>query len=270
MLSRSLVRSTMSQVRVERAPRGEFSSDRVAVVAQFSQQHLISRSLNTMIAELLGAGYRVVVSSSCESPSELIFDDSISDRVTVLRRPNVGYDFGSWACGLVWDGDISRARHVVLVNDSLLGPFWGLDKVLTGFHESKADVYGLTDTMQFGYHLQSYFLGFKNGVLEEHALRQFWMGIRHETNKQRIIQRNEIGFSRLLRREGFISEAAFPYWWSVNAGENPTIRGWEKLLECGFPFVKREIVRTPEVAPRGNQVARVVRQKIGVDIEEWL
>src|SRR5450756_406184 len=59
MLSRSLVRSTMSQVRVERAPRGEFSSDRVAVVAQFSQQHLISRSLNTMIAELLGAGYRV-------------------------------------------------------------------------------------------------------------------------------------------------------------------------------------------------------------------
>jgi hypothetical protein len=268
--TRSVARSTVSKIRVERAPRGDSSGDRVAVIAQFSQQHLISRSLNTMITELLGGGYRVVVSSSCESPSELIFDESIRDRVTVLRKPNVGYDFGSWACGLAWDGDISRAGHVLLLNDSLLGPFTGLDNVLKGFHESKVDVYGLTDTRQFGYHLQSYFLGFKNGVLGDQALRRFWMGIRHETSKQRIIQRNEIGLSRLLRREGFVSEAAFPYEWAVRAGENPTIRGWEKLLGCGFPFVKREILRTPEVAPRGAQVARVVRRRFGADIEEWL
>jgi lipopolysaccharide biosynthesis protein len=260
----------MSQVRVERAPLGESSSDRVAVIAQFSEQHRISRSLNTLIAELLGEGYRVIVSSSCTSPSELIFDKSVSDKVTVLRKPNVGYDFGSWACGLAWDVNISRARHVVFVNDSLVGPFSPLEKVLTGFHESKADVYGLTDTAQFGYHLQSYFLGFKNGVLEEQPLRRFWMGIRHERDKDKTIQRNEIGFSRLLRREGFISEAAFPYWRSVNAGENPTIIGWKKLLELGFPFVKREIVRSPEVAPEGDQVAGVVRRKFGEDIEEWL
>jgi lipopolysaccharide biosynthesis protein len=270
MFSRSVVRSILSQVRVECSPSGESSSDRIAVIAQFSQQNHISRSLNTMIAELLGAGYRVVVSSSCPSPSKLIFDDFVRDRVTVLRKPNLGYDFGSWACGLAWDPDISRAKHVMLVNDSLLGPFAGFEKVLAGFHESKADVYGLTDTTQFGYHLQSYFLGFANGVLEEQAMGRFWMSIRDETNKQRVIQRNEIGFSRLLRREGFVSEAAFPYWRSVIAGENPTIRGWEKLLERGFPFVKREIVRNPEVAPQGERVAGVVRRRFGVDIEEWL
>ena len=270
MFTRSVIRSWMSQVRVERGPRGDSSDDRVAVVAQFSQQHRISRSLNAMIAALLGAGYRVVVSSSCQSTSELVFGESVRDEITVLRKPNVGYDFGSWACGLAWDAGITRARDVVLVNDSMLGPFSALDTVLTGFHESKADVYGLTDTTQFGYHLQSYFIGFKNGVLQEQALRRFWMSIRHETSKERIIQRNEIGLSRLLRAEGFECEAAFPYWRSVDEGENPTIRGWERLLGLGFPFVKREIVRSPQVAPRGDRVASVVRRKFAVDIEEWL
>jgi lipopolysaccharide biosynthesis protein len=223
-----------------------------------------------MVAELLRAGYRVVVSSSCQSPSELIFDESVRDRVTVLRRPNVGYDFGSWASGLAWDIDISRARQVVFLNDSLVGPFSSLDRVLTGFHESKADVYGLTDTTQFGYHLQSYFLGFTNGVLAEKSLMRFWMGIRHETSKDETIQRNEIGFSHLLRREGYSSEAAFPCGQVVKPGENPTIRGWRTLLELGFPFVKREIVRTPWVAPDGDLVAGVVRRRFDVDIEEWL
>lgn len=270
MFTRSVVGTTMSQVKVERSSPGESSTDRVAVIAQFSGQHRISRSLNTMIEELLAAGYRVLVSSSCQSPSELVFAASVHDRVTVLRRPNVGYDFGSWASGLAWDGDISRAGHVVFLNDSMVGPFSSLDKVLAGFHESKADVYGLTDTTQFGYHLQSYFLGFTNGVLQEKALQRFWMGIRHETSKDQTIQRNEIGFSRLLRREGYSCEAAFPCRHVVKPGENPTIRGWQKLLELGFPFVKREIVRTPWVAPDGDLVADVVRRKFDVDIEEWL
>ncbi len=270
MLTHSLVRSTMSQVRVERAPHDEPSRGRIAVIAQFSAQNRVSRSLNTMIAELLGMGYRVVVSSSSQSPSELVFAESVHDNVTVLRRPNVGYDFGSWTCALAWDADISHAEDVVLLNDSLLGPFCSLDKVLTGFHASTADVYGLTDTTQFGYHLQSYFLGFRNGVLDEQPVRRFWRGIRDESDKQKVIHRNEIGFSRMLRSEGFVCEAAFPYWQSVNPGENPTILGWEKLLELGFPFVKREIVRTPEVAPQGDRVPGVLRRKFGVEIKEWL
>jgi len=270
MFTRSVVRTTMSQVRVERAPRGESGSDRVAVIAQFSQQHHISRSLDTMIAELLTVGYRVIVCSSCQSRAELVFDESVRDKVTVLRRPNVGYDFGSWACALAWDADISRARHVVLLNDSMVGPFSPLDTALKGFHESRADVYGLTDTTQFEYHLQSYFLGFTNGVLAEQPLRRFWKGIRQEASKEETIHRNEIGFSRLLRREGYVSEAAFPSRHVVNPGENPTIVGWERLLELGFPFVKREIVRTPQVAPGGDHVADVVRRRFGVDIEEWL
>ena len=270
MFTRSVLRTTMSQVRLERAPRGQSGSDRVAVIAQFSAQHHISRSLDTMIAELLRAGYRVIVSSSCQSRAELVFEESVRDKVTVLRRPNVGYDFGSWASALAWDQDISAARHVVLLNDSMVGPFSSLDTVLKGFHESRADVYGLTDTTQFEYHLQSYFLGFTNGALGEKPLRRFWKGIRQEASKEETIHRNEIGFSRLLRREGYVAEAAFPNRQVVSAGQNPTIVGWQRLLELGFPFVKREIVRTPQVAPGGEQVADVVRRKFGADIEEWL
>lgn len=270
MFASSVLRRTMSQVRVERAPCGEASSDRIAVIAQFSRQQRTSLSLNTMIAELLDSGYRVIISSSCQSPSELVFDESVRDGITVLRRPNLGYDFGSWACGLAWDPDISGAKNVVFLNDSMVGPFTPLETLLTRFEKSNADVYGLTDTSQFVYHLQSYFLGFRNGILRERPLSRFWTGVRHEVSKQETIHRNEIGFSRLLNGEGYATEVAFTYRRMVNPGENPTIRGWEKLLAVGFPFVKREIIRTPWVAPRGDEVAGVVRRKFGVDIKEWL
>ena len=56
----------------------------------------------------------------------------------------------------------------------------------------------------------------------------------------------------------------------VAAGENPVIRAWWKLIEYGFPFVKREIITNPSVAPRSEWVAREVKARFGVDIDEWL
>jgi lipopolysaccharide biosynthesis protein len=190
--------------------------------------------------------------------------------VTVLRKPNVGYDFGSWAVAQAWEPSIRDARHVILVNDSLVGPFGDLVDVMSRYEASRADVFGLTNTTQFGPHLQSYFLGFNGGVLADPPLAEFWLGVRDERDKTRVIHRNEIGLGRLLRREGYSQDAAFPYWKVVQDGLNPTVRGWRGLLELGFPFLKREILRTPEVAPGGDQAPDVVRRMFGVEVKDWL
>jgi lipopolysaccharide biosynthesis protein len=231
----------------------------------------MSRSLCTLVSELQSHGYRVVVSSACEASGSLEWDDTVDvDQLTVLRKPNVGYDFGSWSVALELIPELSSAERTLLVNDSMVGPFTSLGPLLTKFDSTAADVWALTDTQQFGHHLQSYFLGFCAGTLTDRPLAAFWANIRHHGDKMRIILDYEVGLGRLLREEGYSKESAFSHELLVRPGQNPVIVAWKDLLERGFPFVKREIVRSPEVAPAGTTMPDVVKHLYGVDIEDWV
>jgi hypothetical protein len=94
--------------------------------------------------------------------------------------------------------------------------------------------------------------------------------VRHHSDKQTIIHRNEIGLGRLLEREGYAIDALFGAGQVVPAADNPTIAGWRTLLERGLPFVKREIVRSPGLAPQGEQIPDELRARYGVDVAQWL
>ena len=85
-----------------------------------------------------------------------------------------------------------------------------------------------------------------------------------------MIWRNEIGFSELLRRERFASDVAIPFQRVVPKGTNPTIVGWRGLLDRGFPFVKRELLLRPQIAPDGDQVRSELRRRFGVEVDEWV
>lgn len=243
---------------------------RVAVVAHWAVDSRVSRSVAALVDALIGHGYQVVLASSAEAQSPLEWPRELPANVTLLRRPNLGYDFGSWATALARYPQILAAPQVLLVNDSLAGPFRPMDHLLAKFDESAADVWGLTDTSQFAHHLQSYCLGFKGGCLAEPPLAQFWRSIRVERSRDDVIWRYEIGLSRLLRLEHFSIDAAFRYSRVVEEGRNPTIIGWRGLLDLGFPFVKRQILSHPEVAPDGATVRKEIQRRFGVDVDEWL
>ena len=112
-----------------------------------------------------------VLVSTAEGGSPLDWVDGRPSGVTVLRRPNLGYDFGSWATALDLLPAIRRAPHVLLVNDSLVGPFAPIDHLLDRFHRSHADVWAHDRHEQLGHHLQSYCLGFREGCLDQPELR---------------------------------------------------------------------------------------------------
>lgn len=243
----------------------------VAVLAQWSRSTVMSRSMCALVAELQAYGYRVVVSSACEATGHLEWADPVDlDQLTVIRKPNVGYDFGSWSLALHAVPDLSARSRVILANDSMAGPFIPMAPLLEHLDSTPADVWALTDSYQFGYHLQSYFLGFTDGVLCERPLQHFWAGICHEPDRDTVIGRYELGLSRLLREEGFVQVPAFAHELVVQAGENPVIKGWRELLRRGFPFIKREILRDPSVAPGGAGVRAVAKRMLHVDVDEWV
>lgn len=263
--------SQSGRVRAE-VENPEAISDRpsVAVVAHWASNGSVSRSVCALIDGLRTADFGVVLVSSAESDGPLAWPEKRPDDLTILRRPNLGYDFGSWATALDRYPVLGRTPNVLFINDSLAGPFQPISGLLQCFVESEADVWGLTDTTQFGHHIQSYCLGFKNGALGEAPIARFWRDIRTEKSRDDIIWRYEIGLSRLLHREYYTMDVAFRCGRVVHDGQNPTILGWRRLLDLGFPFVKRQLLRSPEVAPDGDHVREELRHRYGVEVDEWL
>lgn len=258
------------QVRCEFGELPDQAPDRVAVLVHYSATPRVNRSFRTLVREFADAGYLPLVVSAATPTEPLQWGGGLPDQAVVLRKPNIGYDFGSWAVGLHELPSALHAPYVVLANDSVLGPFQSLKPHLDAFEQTEADVWGMTDTRQYFHHLQSYFLGFRGGVLAEKPLARFWADRRNEHSKWDIIRRNELALSLLLHHEGYAATAAFRADDVVPPGENPVIRGWWKLVENGFPFVKREIVTNPSVAPRSDWVAREVKAYFGEDVNEWL
>jgi lipopolysaccharide biosynthesis protein len=239
------------------------------VLAHWDPHGKVGRSSRELLHGLSAAGYQTIVVSAAPSDADLTWPDGRPGGVVVLRRPNLGYDFGSWATALGRFPEIRTVPAVLLVNDSLVGPFAPIDHLLDRFHRTRADVWAMTDTLQLGHHLQSYVLGFRGGCLERPALRRFWDRIRVEPSRDEVIRHSELGLSRLLRRERLTTEVAIEGWRVVDGDDNPTIIGWRRLLDLGFPFVKRQLLREPDICPDGASVRGELRRRFGVDVDEW-
>lgn len=269
-MNRKVLKDILPRVVVERRRAFPERPDRVAIVASWGDDGRVSRSLAQLILELESGGYTVVLVRASDSTAPLVWPDGFDNDATIVRKPNLGYDFGSWATGMALFPNLLRAPYVLLANDSLVGPFASLAPMLEDFERSDTDVWGATNTLQFTPHLQSYFTGYKNGILQDRALRQFWSSLSDAESKQAIIDRYEIGLSELLHVESYVTTPWIDYGRVVEPGENPAIRGWRRLIDLGFPFVKRELITTPDIVNDGHRVPAVMQAVFGVDPEDWL
>lgn len=257
---------------VERRADIPADADRLALLAQWSPTAGLSLSTSRLIAELQRSGYWVVVSSTSPAAEPLVLHPeggATEELLTVLRRPNTGYDFGSWAVAMQHVEHLLGADKVLVLNDSLVGPFASIGPVLADFESTAADVWGMVESRQVLPHLQSFFRGFRYGSLREPAMRRFWTDLRVIPDKLQLIAEYEYGFTPWLRRHRF-STACFVHAEDVTWGENnPTIHGWEQLLRAGVPFVKRELLRRPDLVADGHRVPEVLAQRYGVEVARW-
>ncbi len=128
----------------------------------------------------------------------------------IVRR-NIGHDFGSWHIGLSRACDLSNYEKLILANDSVYGPLFGLKEVFEKMDANHVDIWGITDSWENSWHLQSYFLVLNNNVLGSDFFRRFWRGFRYKKNKLNVVNSYEIGFSHRAREAGFLCSAYCEY-----------------------------------------------------------
>lgn len=217
---------------------------KLAVVAQWSKSEVLSLSTNTLITQLIENGFEVVLVSACESLNHLVLDESTLQRITIVRKPNVGYDFGSWSIGLLTFPEISQAEEVLLLNDSNSGPFGTIAELLNQMNESPYDITGITDSLQHRYHIQSFMMHFKNNSLTHKAMVTFWQNIRSQNDKFDVVLAYELGLTSRAQGNGLYVGAIYPWNILVDYWENASVKAWERLLDLGYPLIKREVTRS--------------------------
>ena len=234
-----------------------------------------SRSVVALLRELDAAGYETVLVSAAEAPGRIERrcagapgEPAMPDRTTILRRANVGYDFGSWAAVLSACPGVASADRVLLTNDSLYGPFGPLIGLLSDFENDSASVWGAVAAAYPSMHLQSHFLGFKGGILAGPELQRFWSGVRAESGKNKVIRYGELGLSELLSESGVALHAAI----ATPAGydRNPAVHAPIALMRMGFPFLKRAVVDDLRSEAQWMTFRKEVEEIYGVDPEPWL
>ncbi|OYV29247.1 MAG: lipopolysaccharide biosynthesis protein [Acidocella sp. 20-61-6] len=148
----------------------------------------------------------------------------------VIVRRNIGYDFGAWRDAMEYLG-LPRAetQEVILANDSVFGPISPLNDMLQQLDYSKADVWGLTESWQLRYHLQSFFLAFGPAALRAEAFTKFWSSVRPVPVKSYIVHAYEVGVTQAMIKGGLRCAAVWRY---DELMRTASIEGLEKLAQA--------------------------------------
>jgi glycosyltransferase involved in cell wall biosynthesis len=218
------------------------SSDSICVFAHYDSSGDVAPYVLYLL-KAISAHFEIVFVSTAPKLSGNSLKELSSVCSTVILRENVGYDFGSWKAGLEHlDYKTEACSRLLLANDSSFGPIFDLEVVLDKWNKSGADVFGITDSYEIRYHLQSYFMLFGTAVTKSPEFKEFWRNIRRIEDKSSLIQEYEIGLSQKLLSLGMCLDCLAP---AANIGylNNTHLRWKELILEYQSPFVKIELLR---------------------------
>lgn len=170
------------------------------------------------------------------------------------------YDFGSWQKLLFLLGwqEVEKYDTVILANDSNYGPMQDLADVFGRMDAAGLNAWGITENYGNTRHLQSYFLALNRPVVESAVFRDFFESISVEESKQKICEKYEIGFSRLLAENGFSfaplidrSVLDIPFGADISTYQNT-------LLQKGSPFLKRKVFSSHNFANEDLTLTRLL------------
>jgi len=122
--------------------------------------------------------------------------------IEVIPRENIGYDFVSYKVGLC-STSTDDFDEIIVCNDSVYGPIFDISEVFGKMSGRECDFWGITDSNEISYHIQSYFIVFRKALIRSKAFSEFWGNVDSLENKNDIIRHYEVGLTSALTRAGF-------------------------------------------------------------------
>lgn len=294
---RLLTRRFSGFLRMEAGIEPRPEAKRLALYVHYSPNGAVSDMVRYQLALLEQAGFAIVFISMAARIPDADWQAVRGLCALVIQRRNFGRDFGAWQDVLP---EVRRRwgvpEELMLVNDSVLGPIRPMTPVLETMRAGGEGLFGLTESLQGGPHLQSYML-LARGQAVAADLMRFVESMFVSHSKWLLIQLGEIRLSRWMRGQGHRVAAVFGYDRLVRAvledpdererltASNWHLRGLDRLSEdqgsallgdwplnpthhlwhilaarFDFPFLKTElVVRNPGHLPDIGEWPTLVR-----------
>ncbi|SEI19054.1 rhamnan synthesis F family protein [Tardiphaga sp. OK245] len=272
-------------------------ASRAAIYVHFDRDGIVHDYVVHQLCELVGAGYRVTfVSNAPQLPVE--------SRARVqplckelIWRFNTGYDFGAYKDGIASIAELKRIDSLVLMNDSVYGPFWNLRDVLAGVDRSAVDFWGIADSFENKYHIQTFFMMFMPNALRSTAFKRFWTSLLYIDHRMWVIRNAEVKLTQVLQEARLKTGVLAPYGavaatarerlarhappgfergaferfraQVMNDGVvNPTHFFWDVLItDYACPFIKRDLLTTnPNGVPGTSRWPQLIAARSGYDV----
>lgn len=159
--------------------------------------------------------------------------------IKIFDRPNLGYDFSSYKFGLKKLGEQAFLYdQIILLNDSFYcDNNFSLRRILN--NSVGYDLYSITSSKQFAYHLQSYFIIFSKKTITSKFFLNFWSKIYHLKSKLDIITQYEISLTQKSLEEGLKVSSYF----KNNINKKNTIHNYWKKIYKKLGLLKIDLVR---------------------------
>lgn len=247
---------------------------RVAVFASYSSNGLLPPQVLPYLAGLKSLTKSIIVVFDNDlAPGEREKLSPFANHVISGRHGE--YDFGSYKRGIEdarKNGLLEDADDLILCNDSCYGPIRSFAPMVAKMEARELDFWGATDSHEYGYHLQTYWISLSKKVFSSKAFKNFIDGVKKEENVQKVITNYEIGLTKSLVAAGFNTGALIENSLRGIHAKDPSYNNLTLFpiykLNQGLPLVKVKALSLSRTNADGQNRLLVWLQRNAPDLYE--
>lgn len=176
-----------------------YRGEPILVLALFEKGQLRA-DVQELVAAAKSVGFYVLAVNTMRLGKPEVLQGQID---CYVERANFGRDFGSYKTGFLhvfqrgWHQNCPR---ILMMNDSVFFTRKSLRSFLSSMLDAQSEVIGATENFEIEHHLGSFCIGMDGKIIRNERFQAFWKNFRLSDVRPAVIQRGEMGLSRVLRR----------------------------------------------------------------------
>lgn len=182
--------------------------------------------------------------------------EGISNKL--ILRENNGFDSAAFkhAIKILGYDTLKLYDELILANDTVYGPIYNISDVFNKMSEKHVDFWGITQHPEINgsfagtkvkMHLQSYFLVFKNNIVQSPIFQEFWDNLQVPQNYEEAVAFFELNITDFFVKKGFTFGSYINLDDYMKYCPVPYFYFTDKMMQQeNLPFIKRKVFGTKQ------------------------
>lgn len=228
---------------------------RICIFLTYDKQKTVDKYIAYMLKELKTCvDCLIVVCNEVEILCGKEYLEAYAD--DIFYRENIGFDAGGYKdalCNLVGWEKVLSFDELILVNDSMFGPFRAMKDIFLEMESKNVDFWGLSKHGEFqknGFdhfseHIQSFFFAFRYNILHSLDFRKYWENMPYYSSYNQAVREYEMKFTSWFAGKGYSYDVLADT--ERNDSDNPENNytqfakiAYELIRKRNFPFLKKQ------------------------------